>query len=398
MRYLVKAVRGESEVVDLPLEATDPGAARAAAAALGYSVLSIRARAGTAALFGRVRAERFPVPLFAIELLALLEAGLNLVEALRALAQRAPEGLRRRTLEALLAALRAGLPFSRALEQSATAFPPMLVAVVRAAERTGDLRPALERWIAWTQAFDEVRTKLRAALVYPAVLAVAGALVMLFLVSYVVPRFARIYEDLSGSLPFFSAVLLSVGGAIDRHGVSIAMLALGLALAGAWALAQAPLRARIAMLAWRVPALGKQLRLYQLARLYRTLGMLLGAGIAIVPAMEMTAGLLPAGMRRALGEARARVAEGQALSVAMAQSALSTPVAEQMMAVGERSGAMGAMLARVAAFIDADLSRTLDRSMRLFEPLLMVAIGLAVGLVVVLMYMPVFELAGSLQR
>jgi general secretion pathway protein F len=148
---------------------------------------------------------------------------------------------------------------------------------------------------------------------------------------------------------------------------------------------------------WRIPAIGERMRVYQLARLYRTLGMLLRGGIPVVTAMGMVDGLLRPNLRERLQLAAQDIREGRPLSNVMELRNLTTPVAVRMLRVGERSGHMGEMMERIGNFYDDEIARWVDWFTRLFEPILMTGIGLVVGVVVVLMYMPIFELAGSIQ-
>jgi general secretion pathway protein F len=394
MRYTVKAMRGDA-VVDLHFEAGDAGAAREQASRQGYAVLAVRRRGGARLRLEMNRA--FPVALFSVQLVSLLDAGLNLVEALQALAFKEVAGERRRVIEELLGALRAGESFSQAIARLPADFPPIYAAIVRASERTGDLQRALRRYLDYEQRFDAVKKRVASALLYPAVLVVVGSAVLLFLMFYVVPRFARIYEDVSGKLPLFSSLLLTLGSAIERHGWLVLALLLALAGGAAYALTRREVRSRLLTHLWRLPHIGEQMKLYQLARLYGTLGMLLRSGVPIVASMKMTEGLLAVHLQSQLARARTLIEEGSNISGAVAAAGLSTPIADQMMSVGERSGQMGEMMERIASFHDEEMARSLDWSMRLFEPVLMVVIGVAIGLVVVLMYMPVFELANSLQ-
>jgi general secretion pathway protein F len=139
------------------------------------------------------------------------------------------------------------------------------------------------------------------------------------------------------------------------------------------------------------------MKVYQLARLYRTMGMLLRAGIPAVRALDMVKDLLTAHLRPQLASARKEIEHGKPMSLALSAAGLATPVATRMMEVGERSGDMGSMLGQIARFHDDEVARFVDWFTRAFEPLLMTVLGLAVGAVVVLMYMPIFELAGSIQ-
>ena len=150
-------------------------------------------------------------------------------------------------------------------------------------------------------------------------------------------------------------------------------------------------------LAWRIPALGERLRVFQLARLYRTLGMLLRGGIPSPQSMKMVSGLLSANLAAALERARIKVTEGIPLSVAFEHEGLSTPVSLRMLRVGERAGNMGEMLERAAGFHDEEMARWADWATRLFGPALMLIMGLVIGVIVVFMYLPIFQLAESIR-
>jgi general secretion pathway protein F len=156
-------------------------------------------------------------------------------------------------------------------------------------------------------------------------------------------------------------------------------------------------RATIGSWFTKVPAIGRQLRLYQLARLYRTVGMLLRSGMPAVTAMTMSSGLLSETLRPAFAKATQSVREGQSIANAMELQELTTPVAARMLRVGERSGNMGEMTERIAAFYDEEIARWVAIVTRLIEPLFMTIIGLLIGVIVVLMYFPIFQLAGSVQ-
>jgi general secretion pathway protein F len=214
---------------------------------------------------------------------------------------------------------------------------------------------------------------------------------------YVVPRFARVYEDFSGNLPFFSAVLLGAGRTIGKYGWLIAFAGVCSVLFGMYAVSQASFRAWVNERLWRIPAVGEKMKVYQLARLYRTVGMLLRAGIPAVRALDMVRDLLASHLRANLLRARELVEQGQPMSAALGAMGLATPVAARMMAVGERSGEMGDMMGRIARFHDEETARYVDWFTRAFEPILMAVLGVAIGIVVVLMYMPIFELAGGIQ-
>ncbi|MGZ5800770.1 MAG: type II secretion system F family protein, partial [Burkholderiaceae bacterium] len=146
----------------------------------------------------------------------------------------------------------------------------------------------------------------------------------------------------------------------------------------------------------KIPGLGERARIYELSRLYLTLGMLLEGGITIVAAMETVQGMVSPAIKISLRNARELIQSGAQLSTAFETNHLTTPISLRMLRVGERSGEMGKMLTQSASFYDGEISRWIDRFTRTFEPLLMAAIGLIVGAIVVLLYMPIFDLAGSM--
>jgi general secretion pathway protein F len=148
---------------------------------------------------------------------------------------------------------------------------------------------------------------------------------------------------------------------------------------------------------WKIPALGNVMHIYQLARFYRTLGMLLRGGIPLMTAMEMVASLLQVSLRNRLQKTIDEVREGKVMSAALENYGLTTPISIRMLRVGERTGQMGEMMERIGEFYDDEIARAVEWLTKLLEPILMIVIGLIVGLVVVLMYMPIFELAGSMQ-
>lgn len=395
MRYHLKAIAPDGHVESLDLQALDETSARLQAEGRGYTVIAVRRR--RALLEGWRAGERFPVVLFSQQLLVLIGAGLPLVDAIETLAETERRDDFRAALERIVGSLRQGQAFSAALAQLPHVFSTLYVATVRAAERTSDLAPALGRYVAYQNQLEALRKRVVNASIYPLVLLGVGGLVSLFLMLYVVPRFGRIYEERAADLPLFSRLLLSWGQLVEGHGALIVGALVALGLAAAYALRAVPVRARIGDALWRLPGVGERLKVYQLARFYRTIGMLLRGGMPLVTALDMAGALLHAALRERLVAARRAISEGQSVSASMETNGLATPVALRMLAVGEQSGNMGEMMDRIATFHDEEMLRWVDWFTRLFEPILMGLIGLVIGGIVILMYMPIFELAGSLR-
>jgi len=396
MRFELKAIGPAGEVEALDFQAPDEMSAVKSVEGRGYTVLSVRVRHGLRLPWQR-GAERFPLALFSQELRVLITAGLPLVEAIETLAEKERRSDFRTILERLVAVLRQGQPLSAALQEFPEAFSALYVATVKAAEKTSDLAPALARFVAYAGQLEAIKKRVVNALIYPALLISVGGLVSLFLLFYVVPRFGHIYQDRGTDLPLFSRILLSWGQAVHQH-AAVVLGALALLIGGAiYALRLPRVRTAIGDAIWRIPAIGERLKVYQLARFYRTIGMLLRGGMPLVTALEMGAELLHSQLRERLMTASRAISEGRNVSQSMEANGLATPVALRMIAVGEKGGNMGEMLESIATFHDEELARWVDWFTRLFEPILMAIIGLVIGAIVVLMYMPIFELAGNLQ-
>ncbi len=391
MRFVLKAIGPGGEVEAIDFHAPDERTAVQSIEGRGYTVLSVRKRTG---LLGS-KASRFPLVLFSQELRALLAAGLPLVESMDSLAQKERSQEWRAVLEGISRSLRQGRPLSAALEQYPQAFGPLYIATVRAAERTSDLGPSLARYVAYATQLEAIRKRVVNASIYPLVLVAVGGMVALFLLLYVVPRFGKIYAERGADLPLFSRWLLSWGQAVDQHGLVVLGGAALFLLVGAYFIRTA--RTQLADALWRLPAIGERLKVYQLARFYRTIGMLVRGGTPLVAALETAGELLHPLLRERLAAASRAIAEGQRLSASMEGSGLTTPIAARMLAVGESGGNIGEMLENIAAFHDEEMARWVDWFTRLFEPILMALIGLVIGVIVILMYMPIFELAGGLQ-
>ena len=394
MPYEVRALSPDNQIVALVVDAQDESDARRQVEARGLHATQVRAqrslRSSKAARGG------ISLVLFSQELLALLTAGLSIVEGLEALVEREGNARLRGILERLLAGLREGKRFSSLLAMQPDVFPPLYVGIVRAAEGTSDLPRSLQRYVDYQERIDTVRNKLVSSAIYPSILLVVGGGVATFLIAYVVPRFATIYEGTGRSLPWMSQVLLDWGKFASAHGLPLFAAAIAVALAGGAAVRSVIARLWLVGLLGRIPLLGPHLRIYQLSRLYLTLGMLLEGGIPIVAAMETAGGTISPALRDGLVRARAAVQAGAPLSASFHAEDLTTPISLRMLRVGERSGELGTMLTQSAAFYDGEISRWIDRFTRMFEPLLMSAIGIVVGTIVVLLYMPIFDLAEGL--
>lgn len=397
MRFLVRAIDRSHRVSTVVLDAVDVDAARKMAAARGLAVLSLSQPGAKALAWSSQRATQLSPTLFAEELLALLEAGLNVREAIEAQRDHVSAEAGKACLDHLLARLDEGLKLSQALATLPDVFPALLVGVVQAAEGTSDLPQSLHRYIDYQARMDAVRHRVVSASIYPLILMVVGGGVALFLIGYVVPRFSALMKGTGKEMPWASRMLMAWGDLASAHPWVALSIGLGLVLVPAWALHVRWRDAGMLGLLSLMPGAAKRVETFELSRLYMTLGMLLEGGLPLVQALNLVSPVLAMQRRQLLPLVQARIQEGLPLSVALDQAGLSTSMALRLIKVGEQSGRLGDMLLRTAAFYDKENARWIERFSKSFEPILMAGIGLVVGLIVMLLYMPIFDLAGSIQ-
>jgi general secretion pathway protein F len=396
MQFRIKAVRKPDGIVEAMLEAPNQAEAMQMAREQGMRVISVAAQRSWLPALPR-RRQAFPLLLFTQQLVTLLRAGLSLIDTLESLSRKEDRPEHRKALEDVTRALQEGKPLSQALGQVPAVFPELYVALVRSSERTGELAETLARYISYQIQVDLVKKKIVSASIYPALLLVVGSAVMLFLIGFVVPKFSHVYEDVGHNIPWLSQMLLLFGKYLAAHQQAVAAAVCSVMLLCFFAYRAPGLRQWAGRALERMPGIRERMLLYRLGRFYRSLGMLLRGGIPILTALGMVRGLLGGDMRERLDQVAARVGEGISLSRALEANGLMTPVAMKLLRAGEQSGNLGEMLEWAADFYDEEMARWVDWFVKLFEPILMTVIGVLIGIIVVLMYMPIFELASSIQ-
>ena len=407
--------RGELQQFDLLALNRDEAKREAAQRARQADVQVVEvcaARAGKAgftrqhmSLARMFRRTRFDLSLFVYELLALLRAGLALTEALETLDERrrqnqpgAAEEKGHYVLSELIRLMQQGKSFSVSLAAHPDCFSALFVAMVAASEQTGGMTQALERYLQYDGQVSLVRQKIIAASLYPVMLLITGMVVAFFLLWFLAPRFGHVYEGMThAELPLLSQWLISFGLFVSDH--TFASLAcLTTALAATVMLSMRPaVQQQCLVLLGRIAWIGAMLKLMQLARFYRSLGMLLQGGVALLPSLAMTRELLPLPLQAGLTRSMLSIAQGEKMSQSLQQESLMTSVALRLLRAGERNGQIAGMLEQAAMFHEREITQWVDRFARLIEPVLMLIMGLGIGSIVVLLYLPIFDLAGSLQ-
>lgn len=391
MLYRLRVYRATTPPQIIQLQAVSEEAARKVAEQQGYKILSVAARKQR-----WQRQTKFPLLLFCQELTVLLNAGLLLTEALQTLADKEKNADVKTVIQGLLQKIQQGLSFSESIQAQPGHFPNLFVAMVRACETTGNLAECLNRFALYLQQIDVLRQRIQSASVYPAVILGFGLLVLLFLLAFVVPRFSQIYQSRDTDLSLASRMLLGMGELVNQHGGLILAVLLSLLILTSYFLAQASVRLKIIRLISRLPGIGEHFRVYHLSRFYRTFATLLRSGIPVVSALNMVNELLGPGLQHQVKAARQHIIDGETFSKAMQSSDLVTPVASQLFRVGERAGNLDQMMQRAAEFHEDEMMRWVDMFSKLVEPILMALLGIVIGLIVFLMYMPIFELASGI--
>lgn len=399
MRIQLDVVQGRGAPEVLLVEAPTVDAARDQCRGRGYTVLQAHATDGGRLGIGRwsPASPKLDVAVFVEQLRDLLGAGLSVVEALATLQSASSSSSSPNALVGdLLKRLRGGEPLSSALAAEPQ-FPALLVALVRASEWTSDLPKALGRYLEHEQRVRELRHRISSVAIYPLLLTGVGSLVLLFLLLYVMPRFARVFEGMRGELPWSAQAMVAWSHWLGGRGPWVLAGCAALVVVAALAFASPALRGRLVQTHVEWAPLRARLRTYYLARWFRATGMLVEGGIPLPEALGLSNGLLPPSLRSGGLAVETAIRHGLSPAEAHSHANMITPVAEQLMRAGERTGDLGSVLTRIAQFHESEVSRSLEQSMRALEPIVMVLIGVGVGTVVVLMYMPIFELASALQ-
>ncbi|MFZ6755229.1 type II secretion system F family protein [Undibacterium sp. Dicai25W] len=398
MQFKVRALTKDQYVVIETINAVDETQARQEIKSRGWFVSSIQKEADNRfpSLTGRALNKwksTFSLLLFSKELLALLQAGLTIVESLEALVEKEKNEQTQNILMTLLAGVREGKRFSQTLHDQPTIFTALFIGIIQASERTSSLPSSLSRFIQYQERIDIIKNKIVSAMIYPTILLAVGGSVTIFLMTYVVPKFADVYKGTGREMPWSSQLLLDWGNFVAQHSSTLIVSLLGLVIIGAFYLHRSWKNGEFMELVRNLPGLSESFHIYYLSRLYLTLGMLLDGGIPIVTALTTVEKMLTSTMKQNLHRALQAIESGISLSDAFENNQLTTPISQRLLRVGERTGELGKMLTESANFYEGEISRWIDRFIRGFEPLLMAAIGLIVGTIVVLLYMPIFNLA-----
>ncbi len=367
----------------------------------GFLIYSVKPRRAIAGMVGgggrkrKINLEKFLI--FNQQFVTLIRAGLPILKALDLLSERLTDEKLAPHIKAVREEVRNGSLLSDAFARQAV-FPPMYVTSVLAGEKSGSLGEVLDRYITYQKLALAVRKKVVLSLVYPCLLLVLVVCLMVFLVTFVVPKFAELYESMSAQLPAATKILIAVG-TTARNYILFGFLALVLAAVAFrfWAKTE---KGEIRVDRWRMrlPLIGEIWIKYQVAQFARVLGTLLVGGIPLLQALETASSSLGTRLlKNTLAEAGQMVKEGQSLSSSLAKTGIFPGLSIDMIEVGESTGALPQMLSSVAEFYEDDVNTRMSASLSLIEPAIMIFMGCFVTFVLVALYLPIFSLADTLR-
>ena len=332
------------------------------------------------------------------ELATLLKAGMPLVQSLEILRRRVSNPIFKGVLDDVYERVRAGSALSEAFEAHGQLFPGVYTASLLAGEKSGNLEQVLRRYVAYVKIVTGVRRKTISALVYPLILLVLSLIVVTIIVVRVVPEFGAFYNQFGHQLPWSTRLIVGVSTFVTTYFAFILLAIGGSVVSGWWWIKQAGQRRRLDRLILRVPALGPIAQKFATSQAARTLATLLGGGIPLVNALEVTSrSLSNEYMAGELQSAAQHVREGRALATAMQDSGAFPDVSIKMVEVGESTGALQEMLNSLADFYDEEIETNLGRFITLVEPILLVVMGLIIAGLLLALYMPLFNLSSALQ-
>ena len=396
MQFQLRVLQDGQPPYRFEIDAESVLEARNLAESQGLTVLNVQPQS-TFSLKNIQQTKPFPLILFCQEFRVLFEAGLSVIDVIETLIAKETHANNKHILQGLFSAVSEGKTLSQAFMLQANVFPSLFTATISAAETTGDLAEALLRYSQYLENVDLLKKRIVSASIYPAIVVCFGLAVLMFLIVYVIPKFSKIYETQINNVSTSTQLLLDLGKFSQQYGLYLLVLVLGLIAFLIAVLAPPQMRAKLYDSFCRLPFVGEKVRVYHLSRFYRTFSMLLKSGIPVISGLSMVDSLLGAGLRNNLQQAKKAIAEGQPFSQALQQTHLTTPVALRLFNVGEKTGTLDKMMERAASFHEDEMLRWVDRFTKIFEPTLMALIGLLIGGIVMMMYMPIFELASGIE-
>jgi type IV pilus assembly protein PilC len=396
MEFRCRLAAPSGEVIEGVYVAQSEAALRRELEGKGLYVLSLKPRLAWSGLSfgGQRKITRHEFLVFNQELATLLKAGMPLVQSLDILRARLTNPLLKSVLDAVYEKVRGGTALSDAFAAHGDLFPSVYTASLMAGERAGNLETVLRRYVAYSKTVDAVRSKALSAMIYPAVLILLATVLVGFVVLKVVPAFSDFYASFGAELPLSTRIIITISNVVRQQlwFILVGLFAVGF-MFYRW-VKQPGHAARFDRFLLSIPRIGKSIHKFATAQFARTLATLLGGGIPLVNALEISA--RSTGNRhigRDLEVVAQRVREGQSFAGTLLDRQTVPDVAIKMIEVGESTGALTEMLNSLADFYDEEIETEVARFVTLIEPALLVIMGVIIAMIVLSLYMPLFQLS-----
>jgi len=340
---------------------------------------------------GKVKDKELAV--FTRQIATMIDAGLPLVQCLEVLASQASSKVLKKALTEIRESVEGGSTFAAAIKRHPRIFSTLYANMVEAGEAGGLLDTILNRLAVYIEKAMTLKRKIKGALIYPATIVTVAMAVVIFLLVFVIPTFKALFEGSGAVLPLPTRIVLELSRLVRQH----LLASLGALGAGVFALRlyyrTENGRKVIDSIILRAPVFGELIRKVAVAKFTRTLGTLISSGIPILDALDITA--KTAGnkvVEEAVLKTRSSISQGKTIADPLKASGVFPPMVVQMISVGEQTGELDSMLAKIADFYDAEVDQAVANLTALLEPLLMVFLGVVVGGVIIAMYLPIFKL------
>lgn len=397
--YVIKMADERGHVLEQMESGTSEVEVRDRFAQQGFLVYSVKSKGLLSGELGLLRRRKIKQEQFLIfnqQFVTLIHAGLPIIQALELLLKRQRNPFFRSVLQNVRDRVRGGELLSEAFAAQKV-FPKVYTTTLMAGERSGNLEEVMGRYISFQRLAVSFRKKLVSSLVYPALLVVLLFLMMTFLITFVVPQFAKLYEQLGAELPPITAAMLAVGvGA--KHYFLYTMVVLVVVGFFFWRWVKSERGAmQMDRLKFKSPVVGDIWLKYQVAVFSRMLATLLSGGLSLVPSLEtaaesMRSPLISHGIETAIRTVR----EGMGLARSLEATKVFPEMSVEMIEVGESTGALPAMLNSMSDFYEEDVQNALATAMALIEPIILIVMGVVVAFVLISLYMPIFSLGAGI--
>ena len=333
---------------------------------------------------------------FTRQFATMVNAGLPLVQCLEVLGRQQPKPHFKQAIQQVMVEVEGGQTLSESLGKQRQIFGDLYVNMVSAGETGGILDVILQRLAVFLEKNDALQRKIKGALTYPAIVLFVAVGACIFMLLGVIPVFAKMFSDFGGTLPAPTRIVMGISNFLQAYWWALAGSAAALTFVFKRYRATPGGRMQTDRLALRIPVLGTVLRKSAVARFTRTLGTLVSSGVSILEGLEITA--KTAGNRvihDAVMGSRASIAGGETISGPLKESAVFPPMVVQMINVGEQTGGLDEMLAKIADFYDEEVDAAVEALLSALEPIMIVVLGVVVGGMIVAMYLPIFDMISA---